>query len=58
MHALTYRVRHPSHRKNVAGTVKGEGIVEIKTLAGEDLGMDGRQAGIIRLKGMGLKSLR
>ena len=57
MHALAHKIRHPADRKNIPGAVKGERVRGIKALAGCHLVVDGHKARIVRLKGMGLKSI-
>jgi hypothetical protein len=55
MHALANVVRHPTHGENVSGAVKSQSIGVVKALAGHHLGVNGRKAPVVCLKGMFLE---
>jgi len=50
VHAFAHVVGQPAHSENVAGSVKGEGIVSVKPLAGHDFGMNRLQSPVVSLK--------
>jgi hypothetical protein len=56
MHPLSDRIGHPAKREDVAGTIESEGIVCIKPFTCRHLRINGPQAFIVGLKGMGLAS--
>jgi hypothetical protein len=57
MPALTNRVGHPSHGKNIAGTVQGQSIGRVKPLARKHFLVNGREPRIVSLEGVGLKGV-
>ena len=50
MHAFANMVGHPAYRQNIAGTVEGEGVIRVQSLAGHNLVMDWPQPGVVSLE--------
>src|SRR5579864_158390 len=50
MHALTNRIRQPTDRQDVRGTVEGERVVGIQALLNQDFVSDGIKPGVVTLK--------
>src|SRR5208337_3023843 len=55
--ALAHGIRYPADCENVARAIKSQSVVSIEPHSSHDLVMDGREARIIRLKGVGLKGM-
>src|SRR3984957_598619 len=51
--AFAHVVGHPAYGENVARTVKGEGIVSVKPLAGHNFGLNRLEAPVVGLERMG-----